>query len=96
MKKSLYGLKQASRQWFAKLSQSLLSRGYCPSKNDSSLFNKIIVSSTVLLAVYVNDILLVGDDDQEMVDLKTFIDHQFKIKDLGSIHYFLGLEVSIV
>nr|XP_016502671.1 PREDICTED: uncharacterized mitochondrial protein AtMg00810-like [Nicotiana tabacum] len=96
LKKFLYGLKQASRQWCAKLSQSLLSRGYSPSKNDSALFTKITVSSIVILVVYVADILLAGDNGQEIAHLKAFLDQQFKIKDLGSIHYFLGLEVSLV
>lgn len=94
LKKSLYGLKQTSRQWFAKLSQSLMSRGYSPSKNDSSLFTKITDLSIVLLAVYIDDLLLDSKDDAKMVNLKSFLDHQFKIKDLGSVHYFLGFEVT--
>nr|XP_033510595.1 uncharacterized mitochondrial protein AtMg00810-like [Nicotiana tomentosiformis] len=71
LRKSLYGLKQASRQWFAKL-------------------------SIVVLAVYVDDILLASDGTEEMGSLKSFLDDQFKIKDLGNVHYFLGLEVSSV
>lgn len=85
-----------SRQWFVKLSASLILRGYFPSKNDSSLFTKVSYSSIVLLAVYVDDILLAGNDSIEMVALKSFLDQQFKIKDLGSVHYFLGLEVTKV
>lgn len=65
-------------------------------KNDSSLFTKTIDSSIVILVVYVDDILLAGDNYQEMTDLKAFLDHQFRIKDLGSVHYFLGLEVFLV
>ncbi|XP_070043175.1 uncharacterized protein [Nicotiana tomentosiformis] len=94
LKKSLYGLKQASRQWLTKLSTTLLSRGFKSSMNDYSLFIKSSTHSTVILAVYVDDILLVGDDISEMESLKSFLDNQFKIKDLGEVHYFLGLEVS--
>nr|XP_016471636.1 PREDICTED: uncharacterized mitochondrial protein AtMg00810-like [Nicotiana tabacum] len=43
-----------------------------------------------------NDLLLDGNDDVEMLSLKPFLDHQFKIKDLGTVHYFLGLEISKV
>ncbi|KAM3344263.1 hypothetical protein P3S68_026355 [Capsicum galapagoense] len=94
LRKSLYGLRQASRQWFAKLSQRLISRGYSASKNDSSLFSKLSDSSIVVLGVYVDDILLAGNDASEIQALKSFLDEQFMIKDLGFVHYFLGLEIS--
>ncbi|KAF3617917.1 Trans-resveratrol di-O-methyltransferase [Capsicum annuum] len=94
LKKSLYDLKQASRQWFSKLSEALLSRDYIPSKNDYSMFTKSSGSSLVVLVVYVDDILLAGSDVTEMTSLKSFRDASFKIKDLGMVHYFLGLEIT--
>ncbi|XP_070003380.1 uncharacterized protein [Nicotiana sylvestris] len=96
LRMSLYGLKQASKQWFSKLSEALLSRGYIPSKNDYSLFLKSTGSSHTVLVVCIDNILLAGDDIFELDVVKAFLDAQFKIKDLGSIHYFLGLEVTKV
>ena len=93
LKKSLYGLKHASRQWYAKLSDTLRSIGFQHSKNDYSLFHKVQGSSTVILAVYVDDIVITGNDSAEMSALKHFLDLQFKIKDLGTLNYFLGMEV---
>ncbi|XP_019251346.1 PREDICTED: uncharacterized protein LOC109230286 [Nicotiana attenuata] len=78
--KSLYGMRQASRQWYAKLSQTLCSRGYNHPLNDYSLFVRKSAQSIVFLAVYVDDILLTRDDLVEIAALKSFLDDQFKLK----------------
>lgn len=63
LKKSLYGLKQASRQWHAKLVNELRGLGFTQSKNDYSLFTKNNDDHTTLLAVYVDDILVTGSNE---------------------------------
>ncbi|KAK1410112.1 hypothetical protein QVD17_36645 [Tagetes erecta] len=91
--KSLYGLKQASRQWYGKLSTVLKSRGYVRSANDHSLFTKSMGSFIVHLVIYVDDILITGNNLDEITSLKSFLHDTFQIKDLGLINYFLGIEV---
>jgi len=94
LKKSLYGLKQASRQWFSKLSTTLLYLGYQQSKNDYSLFINKSSTDITIIAVYVDDIMLTGSNPTEIHHVKQHLHNLFGIKDLGKLHYFLGLEIS--
>lgn len=62
------------------------------SDSDYSLFYKE-KGSLVFVVVYVDDVILTGTDLEEITSLKTFLHDQFRIKDLGRLHYFLGLEI---
>ena len=88
LKKSLYGLKQASGQWYSKLTEALSSRSYSHSHFDHSLFYRKEGSLAVFVAVYVDDVILTGTDTTEIAQLKIYLDNTFKIKDLGRLHYF--------
>lgn len=94
LNKSLYGLRQASRQWFSKLSSALISLGYHHSEYDHSLFIKSSLNTFTALLVYVDDIVLTGNASTEINHVKSFLHSTFRIKDLGNLKYFLGLEVS--
>lgn len=92
--KSMYGLKQASRQWFSKFTMALLTHGFHQSKSDYYIFTKGKGDSFVALLVYVDDIILTGSSSIEINSVKEALKSHFMLKDLGSARYFLGLELS--
>lgn len=92
--KSIYGLKQASRQCYSKFSHVFLQYGFVQSKSDYFLFAKGSRSSFVALLGYVDDIIITGLNTQVIQSLKTFLHTQFKLKDLGCLKYFLGFEIA--
>jgi len=94
LNKSLYGLKQASRQWFVKFSAAIQAAGYVQSKADYSLFTYRNGKSFTALLIYVDDILITGNDLKAVYTLKRFLHSRFRIEDLGDLKYFLGIKVS--
>lgn len=92
--KSIYGLRQASRQWYSKISKSLMASSFRQSKSDYSFFLKGSGKNTTSLLIYVDDIIIVGPSHQEIEAIKTFLSTAFKLKGLGTLKYFLGLEIA--
>ena len=94
LQKSIYGLKQSSRQWYAKFSNFLMNIGFIQSKADYSLFYKGSGSTYVAILVYVDDIILAGPSQKLIDEVKIKLSDRFKLKDLGDLKFFLGLEVA--
>jgi len=91
--KSLYGLKQAPRAWYTRLSDFLLSISFWASKVDTSLFILSDGTNIFYLLVYVDDILFTGSNSIMLHHLIQLLGSEFKLHDLGVVHYFLGIEV---
>jgi histone deacetylase 1/2 len=91
--KSLYGLKQAPRAWHARLSSVLGTLGFSPSAADTSLFVLRRADVTIYLLVYVDDIIVISSTASAIPRLISALRAEFSVKDLGVVHYFLGIEV---
>lgn len=92
--KSLYGLKQASRQWNQKLSSVILGAGFQQAPSDHSLFVRNTSEVFLAILVYVDDILFVGSDESAVDAFKDILKAAFKLRDLGPAKYFLGFEIA--
>jgi len=92
--KSLYGLRQTPRQWFFKLATVLHDFGFKQSPLDHSLFVYHCGDVYLALSVYVDDLVLTENDSHFCHMLKSYLHQCFKRKDLGSLKYFLGIEVA--
>jgi hypothetical protein len=94
--KALYGLKQAPQAWYARLCSKLIHVGFQPSKGDTSLFYYNKVGVTVYVLVYVDDIIVASSAADATKALLKDLEKEFALKDLGDLHYFLGIEVKKV
>lgn len=94
LKKSLYGLKQSPRAWFERFTTFIKSQGYTQGQADHTLFIKSSGVKVAILIVYVDDIILTGDNLEEMSILKQKLATEFETKDLGQLRYFLGMELA--
>ena len=92
LKRSLYGLKQAPRCWNTALDTRLKDMGFNQSSSDPCLYIST-GKELVIVAVYVDDILLASKSQEKMKEIKGMLSTSFDIKDMGELHYFLGVKV---
>ncbi|GJY76087.1 putative RNA-directed DNA polymerase [Tanacetum coccineum] len=91
--KSLYGLKQAPRAWFERLSKALFDLGFKGSKTDPSLFIYSRGDTLLYILVYVDDIIVTGNNKGTIDNIICQLGSAFALKDLGPLNYFLGIEI---
>jgi len=93
LKKTLYGLKQTPRAWSNKIGQYLVTSGFQTSNANFSLFVKKTYHGIVIIVIHVDDLIITGDNDVDIFDLKKLLKQKLEMKDLGELRYFLGIEV---
>ena len=90
--RAIYGLKQSPRAWFAKVSQLVLAFGITACTMDPTVFRKHTSAGSILLAVYVDDILVTRSDTTRISQVKSHLQKHLNIRDLDTPKYFLGIE----
>jgi len=92
--KTICGLKETHRAWFHKPNYTLQQLDFQSTKSDSSLFVKFSNSSTIFILIYIDYIIITGSSLHVFVSLIYVQSSSFALKDLASLNYFLGIEVS--
>ena len=93
LKRSIYGLKQASRSWKTRFDQAIKSYGFDQCPDESCVYKKCDGSVVVFLVLYVADILLIGNDVGVLSSVKVWLSTRFDMKDLGEASHILGIKL---
>src|SRR6185503_9162987 len=93
LRKSIYGLKQASRQWYLKFDETIRKFGFKENEEDNCIYAKFKNGKFIFLILYVDDILLASSDVNLLLETKKFLSSKFDMKDLGEASFVLGIEI---
>jgi hypothetical protein len=93
LKRSIYGLKQASRQWYLKFHETISSFGFIENPMDQCIYQKVSGSKICFLILYVDDILLATNDKGFLHEVKQFLSKNFDMKDMGEASYVIGIKI---
>ena len=93
LKKSIYGLKQASCQWYLKFHEVITSFGFEENIMDKCIYQKVSGSKICFLVLYVDDILLATNDKGLLYEVKQFLSKNFDMKDMGEASSIIGINI---
>ena len=93
LRKAIYDLKQAHQAWYKELSSFLFAYGFVNSHAYTSLFIYHMASITMYFLIYVDDLIIIGSYSTSVAYFIQILSSQFSVKDMGALHYFLGVEV---
>jgi hypothetical protein len=94
LQRALYGLKQSPRAWFGRFSLAMKKYGFQQSNSDHTLFLKHNKGRVTALIIYVDDMIITGNDTEEISKIQRQLGTEFEMKNLGGLKYFLGIEVA--
>ena len=89
LRRSIYGLKQASRQWYIKFDQTIRKFGFEENKEDNCIYAKFRKGKYIFLVLYVDDILLASSDKDLLAETESFLSSNFDMKDIVEASYVL-------
>ena len=92
LKRALYGLKQASHAWYTRIDKYFTRLGFTKSEADENLYQIVVEGKILIIVLYVDDLILTGDE-QLIHSWKEDLAKELEMKDMGLLHYFLGLEI---
>ena len=93
LQKSIYGLKQASRSWNIRFDETIKEFGFSQNRDEAYVYKKVSGSVVVFLVLYVDDILLIGNDVSVLQSVKIWLSNNFSMKDLREATYILGIKI---
>ena len=93
LKRSIYGLKQSSRQWNLKFYQAVISYGFRMVEEDHCVYVKRSKDDFAILSLYVDDILFVANSKEFVKTVKDWLYSKFDMKDMGEAAYILGVKI---
>ena len=92
LKRALYGMKQGPCAWYPKIDSYLTGLGFTKSEADATLHHIVVEGKLLIIVLYVDDLILTGDE-KLIKSYKEDLAREFEMKDMGLMHYFLGMEV---
>ena len=92
LKRVLYGLKEAPRAWYTRIDSCFTRLGFTKSEADANVYHIVFEGKLCIIVLYVND-LIMTDDEKLINSCKEDLAREFEMKDLGLMHYFLGMEL---
>ena len=93
LQRAIYGLKQASRSWNRRFDKVIKDFGFIQTHGEACIYRKVSGSSIAFLILYVDDILLIGNDIELLSSIKDYLNKCFSMKDLGEAAYILGIKI---
>jgi hypothetical protein len=93
LKKSPYGLKQSPRMWYQKFDTYILGLGFVRSRDDHCVYSKKVGNNFIYVVLYVDDMFLVGNNMDDIKEVKSYLSSKFDMKDLSAANFIPGMEI---